>query len=144
MTKAILALTIAGLVVFLPFFAFGAGGNWIKYSKTRKANNTSEQALIAKTADYRMTLSDFAVYADASQGPIQVTLPETLEKGMVVFVQKVDDTANPVILKSPESGTIDGATSLRAVNHWEGWTLVADGVNTWSVLSRSFSTMRKA
>ena len=142
MTKAILALAIAGLIVPLPFLAFGAGGDWIKYSRTRKPNDTSGQTLITKTVDYAMTLSDFAVYVDATLGPVQITLPESLEKGMVVFVQKVDDTGNPVIVKCPEGGTIDGVASLRAVNHWEGWTLVADGVNAWSVLSKSFSTIR--
>ena len=89
-----------------------------------------------------MTLSDFAVYADATQGPIHVTLPETSEKGMVVFVQKVDEGSNPLILKCPERGTIDGLTSLRATNRWEGWTVVADGVKTWKVLSRSFGSTR--
>ncbi len=137
-------LTIAGLVVSLPFLlmAFGVGGDWIKYSKTRKSDNAIGQTLIAKTTDYTMTLSDFAVYADATLGPVQITLPESSEKGMVVFVQKVDDTHNPVIVKCTERGTIDGATSLRAIGHWEGWTLVADGVRTWNVLSKSFGSTR--
>jgi len=112
-------------------------------SKTRNHINTSEQTLITKTADYTMTSSDFAVYADASQGPIHITLPETSEKGMMVFIQKVDDTNNPVIVECRERGTLDGVTSLRASNSWEGWTLVADGNMAWNVISRSFCAARK-
>jgi hypothetical protein len=97
-----------------------------------------EQTPITKTANYRMTFSDFAVYADATQGQIRITLPETLLKGMLVFVQKVDDSNNPVIVECSERESIDGARSLLATKRWEGWTLVADGPETWKVLSRSF------
>lgn len=111
-------------------------------SKTRNPINAVEQTLITKTADYTMTLSDFAVYADATQGPVQVTLPESSEKGMLVFIQKVDSTDNPVFVKCSERGTIDGLRSLRAASRWEGWTFVADGFKTWNVLSRSFGSTR--
>lgn len=89
-----------------------------------------------------MMLSDFAVYVDAAHGPVHITLPETSDKGMLVFIQKVDDSHNPVIVKCTERERIDGATPLEATSRWEGWMLVADGVKTWGVISRSFSAKR--
>jgi hypothetical protein len=98
---------------------------------------TGEQRTIAKTTDYTMTNSDFAVYADATHGAVRITLPLATMNGNVIFIQKIDGSDNPVFVKCVQGEGIDGNTSLKATKPWEGWTLVADGVRTWNVISIS-------
>lgn len=98
---------------------------------------TGEQGTITKTIDYTMTNADFAVYADATHGAVRITLPEASINGNMIFIQKVDDSENPVFVKCVQGECIDGNTSLKATKPWEGWTLIADGVRTWNVISTS-------
>jgi hypothetical protein len=84
-----------------------------------------------------MTNSDFAVYADATQGAIRITLPFASMNGNMIFIQKIDDSDNPVFVKCIQGEAIDDNYFLKATKAWEGWTLVADGERTWNVISIS-------
>ena len=109
-------------------------------SKQQLSFDAGEARSITKTTDYTMKSSDFAIFADATRGPIHITLPEPSNKGMIVFIQKVDDSNNPVYVGFAEGQRTNRIPLLKATTRCEGWMLVADGVNAWNILSRSTST----
>jgi hypothetical protein len=84
-----------------------------------------------------MTSSDFAMFVDATQGPVRITLPEASNEGKMVFVQKVDGSDNVVFVKCAEGDGMSPNDSLRASSRWDGWVLIADGAKTWFVVSTS-------
>jgi hypothetical protein len=84
-----------------------------------------------------MTVSDFTVFVDSTRGPVSITLPEASNEGKMVFVQKIDDSANDVLVRCVEGDTINRINSLSATKRWEGWMLIADGIRTWFIVSRS-------
>ncbi len=90
-----------------------------------------------------MAPSDFAIFADATQGPISITLPAASSEGKMVFIQKVDSSGNVVVLECAEGDEIDLATSLRTTSHLEGWMLLADGTVNWTVISKSNSAFKE-
>lgn len=106
-------------------------------SRSRGSLGTLERTLTARISDYCMAISDFAIFADATKGPVSITLPEASSIGKMVFIQKVDDSGNAVFVKCAGDDRINRVDSLRATSRWDGWTLVADGVKTWFVISRS-------
>jgi len=106
-------------------------------SKSRGSRGTLERSLTARISDCSMTSSDFAMFVDATQGPVRITLPEASNEGKMVFVQKVDGSDNVVFVKCVEGDSISPDDSLRASGRWDGWVLVADGVKTWFVVSTS-------
>jgi hypothetical protein len=106
-------------------------------SKSRGSRGTLERPLIARLSDCSMTSSDFAMFVDATQGPVRITLPEASNEGKMVFIQKVDGSDNVVFVKCVEGDSIRPGDSLRASDRWDGWVLVADGVRTWFVVSTS-------
>ena len=106
-------------------------------SKSRGSRGTLERPLIARISDCSMKSSDFAMFVDATEGPVRITLPEASNEGKMVFIQKVDSSANVVLLRCVEGDSISSADSLQASTRWDGWILVADGVKTWFVVSTS-------
>ena len=112
-------------------------------SKQQVFLDSCEPRSITKTTDYQMKNSDFAVFADATRGPVHITLPEASNKGMMIFIQKVDHSNNPVFVKCTEGERTNRIPYLRATACCEGWMLVADGVKTWNILSKSASAHSK-
>jgi hypothetical protein len=108
-------------------------------SNSRRSLDAFERTLTAKISDYAMTVSDFAIFVDSTQGPVSITLSSASSEGKMVFVQKVDSSNNAVLVKCLEGDGIDLGVSLRASSQWEGWALVADGAKTWFVVSKSNS-----
>ena len=106
-------------------------------SKQQVSFDTGEARSITKTTDYTMKSSDFAIFADATGGSIHITLPEPSNKGMIVFIQKVDDSDAPVSVNCAPGDQINRIRALRATRCSEGWMLATDGVRTWSIISRS-------
>jgi hypothetical protein len=108
-------------------------------SKQQVSFDTGEARSITKTTGYAMKSSDFAIFADATGGPIHITLPEASNRGTMIFIQKVDDSNNPVYVESAEGERTNRIPLLKATTRCEGWILVADGLKIWNVLSRSAS-----
>jgi hypothetical protein len=104
---------------------------------------TVERTLTAEIPEYTVASSDLAILADATHGPISITLPAASSEGKMVFVQKVDSSRNAVLLKCAEGDGIDFASSLRTTNYLEGWMLIADGVKNWTVISKSNSSFQE-
>lgn len=99
--------------------------------------------MTAPIPDYIMAFSDFAIFADATHGPISITLPAASSEGKMVFIQKIDSTSNAVVLKCADGDAIERVTSLRATGRWEGWMLTTDGIKNWTVMSKSNSSFQE-
>ena len=99
--------------------------------------------MTAEIPDYAMATSDFAIFADATDGPIKITLPAASSEGKMVFIQKVDGSGNAVVLNCAEGDRIDHVNSLRTTSHWDGWMLIADGIENWTVVSKSSSAFQE-
>jgi hypothetical protein len=109
----------------------------LEFLKSRGSLGAAERTVTAKISDYYMSVCDFAVYVDTTQGPVSVTLPVASSAGKMVFIQKIDDSDNVVLVKCLGDDRIGPVDSLRATRRLDGWTLVADGEKTWFVLSKS-------
>jgi len=72
------------------------------------------------------------VFADASGGPITVTLPEpsTID---AVTVKKTDSTSNAVTIATPGSETIDGDSERTVTRQFVSRTIESDGSNYFIV-----------
>jgi hypothetical protein len=66
------------------------------------------------------------VLADASGGPLTVTLPAPAA-GQAVNVKKIDSSANAVTVATPNTETIDGQTSISIVSQFAAREVVSDG-----------------
>ena len=109
-------------------------------SKLQLALDPCEARSVTKTIDYTMKNSDFAIFADATRGPVHITLPEPSNEGRLIFIQKVDGSDNPVFVKCAEGERASRISLLKATSCYEGWMLIADGLKTWSIVSRSANT----
>lgn len=71
---------------------------------------TKQSTFLLIEDDYTLTLADNIIYADATNGPIDVTLPLLADsKDRLPFeVKKIDSTANTVDVIGAGSETIDG------------------------------------
>ena len=78
------------------------------------ATGGSSLALSTKTSNYTLTASDSIILADATSGPITLTLPSasvayTSGQTLIFIIKKIDSTANSVTISS--SNLIDGQSS---------------------------------
>lgn len=72
------------------------------------------------------------ILADASGGPITVTLPD-VSTDIFVFVKKTDSTSNAVTIATPNSETIDGHSNLTISKQYNGFTITSDSTNYFIV-----------
>lgn len=79
-------------------------------------------------ANYTAQDGDYGFIADATNGPITVTLP-TPTKGRELVAKKVDASGNAVTL----SGAIDGAASKQLTSQWQSVRLYGNG-DQWLVM----------
>lgn len=92
----------------------------------------SSQPTSSISGDYTATNKDSLMLADASSGPITVTLPSAADaEGASYFIKKTDASTNAVNVTSPE--TIDGIVTqvitlqydvLNPVSNGTAWFLV--------------------
>jgi len=75
------------------------------------------------------TAVDDGVYlVDASGGAITVTMPAATS-GLEVVVKKVDSSSNAVTIATPNTETIDGASSASLGTQYESSTITSNGTN---------------
>jgi len=84
------------------------------------------------TADYTMTWADESILADASAAAITVTLPDPATYDTLVFIKKIDSSANAVTVTPHGTETIDGASSMTLANQNDAVRLRSDGSNWFS------------
>jgi hypothetical protein len=73
------------------------------------------------------------VLADASGGPVTVSLPAAGSSGLDVSVKKVDASGNAVTVDGDGAETVDGAATLALSSQYESVRL-ADGLTGWWIL----------
>jgi hypothetical protein len=69
-----------------------------------------------------------AVLADASSGPITVTLP-TPVAGDQIGIKKIDSSTNAVTIATPNNETIDGQSSLSITNQFASREVLTAGTD---------------
>jgi len=83
------------------------------------------------TADHT-AVTQSLVLADASGGPVTVTLPGPTS-ATVVTVKKIDSSANAVTIATPGSETIDGDSNRTLTAQWVAREVASDGTNYYLI-----------
>lgn len=89
------------------------------------------------TANATLTATDYTVLADASSGPITVTLltAATGGAGRIYRIKKIDSSANAVTIVRASTDTIytttSGNTSVALTTQGQSIMLQGNGTNTW-------------
>ena len=86
---------------------------------------------------YSMLHSDFVVLADATMNPLQITLPPAGNTGQVVFIKKIDQSKNSVVVQAKGSDEIEGVDSETLASTYSSISLVAGGNGSWYILSQA-------
>ncbi|AFH21827.1 hypothetical protein OSG_eHP10_00085 [environmental Halophage eHP-10] len=102
------------------------GGGDLTSTRTLNAHDVTTQ-----TSDYTAGKND-VVLADASGGPLTVTLP-TPSEGITVAVKKIDASSNAVTITTPGSETIDGESAPEVGRQYEAHEIVSNGSNYFTV-----------
>lgn len=86
------------------------------------------------TSDYTATLSDRYIDANATGGPILVTLPTAVgQLGRDYIIKRVNAGFNDVTVDAFNVETIDGQAAYVLTGQWESVTLISDNSN-WKVI----------
>ena len=91
-------------------------------------SNAFESTLVinTQTSNYVVTVNDDIIRADATGGPMSVTLPTpSLAVGKIFYIQKIDSSPNPVTVV----GTINGQTNFVLNNQYELIQVYSDGTS---------------
>lgn len=87
-----------------------------------------------EVAVYTATASDTVILCDATGGAFTVNLPAAAGvTGLILYIKKIDGTANVVTVDGAGAETIDGALTQVIAVQYDSITLVPDGAN-WSVI----------
>lgn len=91
-------------------------------------------AVMVVTTDYIATLADRYIDANASGGPITITLPSAVgQLGRDYIIKRVNAGSNTVSVDAHGSETIDGQLGYVLNDQWESLTLISDNSN-WKVI----------
>jgi hypothetical protein len=101
-----------------------------------QVNGGVSYAISTKTSTYTMVNTDFAILANATSGALTINLPAVTYAGMVVYVKKIDSSAN-VVKVSAGSFEIEGKSTKSLTAQYDSLTLIADGISTWYEISNA-------
>lgn len=102
------------------------GGGDITASRTLNGHDVAVQ-----TGNYTAAENDI-VLADASGGPLTVTLPAP-DEAIMVTVKKIDSSANAVTIATPGSETIDGDSERTVSAQYVSREIISDGVDYYII-----------
>jgi len=92
------------------------------------ANTISVSSDVTKITSNHTAVAQEAILADASSGPITVTLP-TPVAGDQIGVKKIDSSTNAVTIATPNTETIDGQPSLSITNQFSSREVLTAGTD---------------
>ncbi len=121
-----------------PYFqeADGTKSGWFSslYQYIQRRTN-----IISVSASYSVLSDVFWVRADATAGPVTITLPASLPwRGRQVGVIKTDASANTVTIASAGGGDIiNGGVSLALDARYDLALMIADGTIHWDTLTQT-------
>jgi len=88
----------------------------------------------AKTTTYVVAAGDSLISADATGGAFTVNLPAAASHtGRVIYVKKIDSSANAVTIDANASEEIDGETTLDLVIEGDCAMLICNGTG-WEIV----------
>jgi hypothetical protein len=88
------------------------------------------------TSDYTIVATDCLICADASAGPIAITLSPAFGSGQELLIIKTDSSNNPVTIYPDGTDLIDSDPSIVLDDQWD-WTNIYDcQVSLWANFSR--------
>ena len=107
----------------------------------RRANDLEKRLSAAErvavrsvTASGAIVSSDVIVVVDATAGAVSIALPAAaISRGRVLYIKKIDATANTVTLDPIGAETIDGAATKATAVQYYSFTIVCDGSGWWIV-----------
>lgn len=107
----------------------------------RKVNNYESRIKAAEriatrtiTASATVSASDVVILADATSAAITITLPAAASSaGRVLYIKKIDASANAVTIDGNASETIDDALTKANTTQYLSYTIVCDGAEWWIV-----------
>ena len=107
----------------------------------RRANDLEKRLSAAErvavrtvTASDTIISSDVIVTVDATAGAVSIALPASaLSRGRVLYIKKIDATANAVTIDPNAAETIDGAATKATAVQYYSFTIVCDGSGWWIV-----------
>ncbi|MBT9169471.1 MAG: hypothetical protein DDT19_02831 [Syntrophomonadaceae bacterium] len=94
---------------------------------------------VTRTTSATLLTTETVVLADASTGPITLTLPPAagITPRTIYFIKKIDSAlANLVTIDGNAAETIDGSLTITLAHRGEGIVLQTDGAN-WRILQRT-------
>jgi PBP1b-binding outer membrane lipoprotein LpoB len=96
-----------------------------------------------------LTLSDYAVAANASSGAFTITLPAISStagacNGMVLFIKKVDNSVNSVTLTASGKDTIESSSSIVLSKQYDSIQLISNNAVTNSVGGNEWLILQSA
>jgi len=106
-------------------------------NSTLQINGGLSVAAAAKSANYSMGSSDFAIFANASSAAVRITLPQASNTGQVVHIKKIDSSTHVVTVARQGTDTIEGSTSKSLSTRYSSLTLIAGGNGLWYIVSNA-------
>lgn len=91
---------------------------------------------LLKTSNYVVLEGDFRVGMDATAGSRDLTLPD-VDADRDYILDKDDASANPVNVKAPAGGSINGVSQIVLANRYDAIHVVSMGSKLYRVLSKS-------
>lgn len=115
----------------------GIGTNAPKAKLDANGSFAAKMDTTAKTVNYTIAATDYAVQFDASSGNLVASLPNSVGiAGRIYVIIKVDSTANTVTL-SPNAGqTINGQINYVLDAQWDVVTLMSSSQGGWIIISK--------
>jgi len=87
------------------------------------------------TTTYNATTADAGIFASATGGAFAVNLPAASAKsGQILYIKKIDSSANAVTVTRAGSDTIDGATTFALQVQYAELTIMSNGGTSWWII----------
>lgn len=113
---------------------FSAGN--IRYIWTGTVWNLYSAAtdVVSTSTNYSVLKTDNTISASSASGTITITLPTAANiSGKLFNIKKSDSSANPVVITTTSSQTIDGQTTQILTYQYECLSVVSNGSN-WLIV----------
>lgn len=92
------------------------------------------RAVVSKSANYTLQISEAGALCDASGGAFAITLPTAASaKDVEFFVKKTDSSVYAVTIDGDGSETIDESTTQVISSQYDCITVYSDGTEWWII-----------
>lgn len=88
---------------------------------------------VTKTGSYTATTNDEVILADATSGPLTITLPMAAGNSNEYMIKKIDSSANNVTVATTSAQRIDGGSTAVIKVQYASVGVVSDGSN-WFII----------